>query len=238
MDARGEKQTRQDKTGEWIGLDGTSQGRGQGRGAGGDNRTETRRERRGGDGDTCAVHLPVAASLKCESFCSCSGVRCSTRSSPVELFFTSSLFTDRFSHTMIVSTELISSACTTTSGQVRSAVGYGMAWNGRAGQGRVGRTCSVSCTMKQYLPVSCEISSKYLCSSRFSCTSFTLARHSADSSMAWLKPGSMPYDTSCSSQAGGRAQRDGRREGERERGAALTTVRTTAFCSRGSNMSD
>jgi hypothetical protein len=46
------------------------------------------------------------------------------------------------------------------------------------------RHISVSATPKQYLPVSCEISSKYLLTSFFSWMNLTLDRHSADSSIA------------------------------------------------------
>ena len=49
---------------------------------------------------------------------------------------------------------------------------------------------------KQNLPVSCEISSKYLEISFFSCTNLTFESVSAESSIAWLKPFSPPYDTS------------------------------------------
>ena len=49
---------------------------------------------------------------------------------------------------------------------------------------------------KQNFPVSCEISSKYLEISFFSCTNFTFVSVSEESSIAWLNPFSPPYETS------------------------------------------
>lgn len=83
------------------------------------------------------------------------------------------------------------------------------------------KALKVSSTPKQYLPVSCEISSKYLkCNKRqqiskitmflnvniltylpinfFSWMNFTFCKDSAANSIAWLKPFSPPYDTSTS----------------------------------------
>ena len=81
---------------------------------------------------------------------------------PVTVFISVYRFTSSDSHTMSVSTAPIS------------------------------KHASVSATPKTNLPVSCEISSKNLEIRRFSWTNLTLARASAESSMAWLKPFSPP----------------------------------------------
>ncbi|KAJ6319694.1 hypothetical protein OIU78_015166 [Salix suchowensis] len=104
------------------------------------------------------------------------------RISPVALFFSVYLLISRFSHTIRISTAPIS------------------------------RAFNVSSTPKTYFPVSWLISSKYFPIKRFSCINFTFDRISADSSIAWLKPFSPPYETS-------------------------TTFNILA-CNRGSNISD
>mmetsp|Transcript_4798 Transcript_4798/g.16016 ORF Transcript_4798/g.16016 Transcript_4798/m.16016 type:complete len:241 (+) Transcript_4798:672-1394(+) len=109
---------------------------------------------------------PVSWSLKFFWSFSCSGVRCTMCVSPVVALESTCLLTSMFSQIISVSTAPIS------------------------------RHISVSLTPKQYLPLSCAISSKNFPISFFSLTNLTLPRVSALSSIACENPFSPPYETS------------------------------------------